>query len=302
MTTEVLEFPITQTETSYQPGRKPLCELSQDEFRQKFNKRAFTIEHQLVGHPLLDLARLVELAGALPEKSVEYNAGDLPITQDPSKTPRNGLSIVDTIRRIEECRSWLVLKNVEQHPEYRDLLDACLDQMREVTESIAPGMCQRQGFIFISSPNSVTPFHIDPENNFLLQIRGSKRVQMFDREDRSVISEQQIEDFFTGSHRNLPYLDGFENKGEWYELEPGDGLHFPIAAPHWVKNGNAVSISFSITFQTNESRDRQSLHRLNKKMRKFGLTPSAVGNRPWIDNAKLSVVNLGRTIGSLLGR
>lgn len=303
MTISLLETSTSQTEPSIARtavNRPPLGTLSAREFDQKFNKSAFTITHNLADHPLLDLNRLVELAGSLPEKSVEYNAGDLPITQDPNQTPRNGLSIVDTVRRIEECKSWMVLKNVEQNPEYRELLDACLAQVAEVTESIAPGMSQKQGFIFISSPNSVTPFHIDPENNFLLQIRGRKRVQMFSREDRTVITEEQIEGFFTGAHRNIPYLDSFADRGQWFELEPGDGLHFPIAAPHWVQNGDAVSISFSITFQTNESRDRQSLHRLNKKLRSLGLNPTDVGQSHSVDAAKLVAVNTGRILSAFL--
>ncbi len=275
----------------------PLKPLSREEFQGKFNRHAFTIEHQLVGNPLLAIPSLLELASKLPESSVEYNAGDLPVTQDPNKTPRNGLSIVETIRRIEECKSWMVLKNIEQSPEYKDLLLSCLSQVKEVTESIAPGMCQEQGFIFISSPNSVTPFHIDPENNFLLQIQGSKRVQMFDRFDREVITEQQIEGFFTGAHRNIPYLDSFADRVAG-SIWPGDGLHFPVAAPHWVKNGNAVSVSLSITFQTNSSRDCQSLHRLNKRIRSLGITPTNVGASPWKDQLKLALVNAGRLFSS----
>lgn len=280
----------------------PLAPLCRQEFSECFNRHAFTIEHHLTDHPLLDLNRLVELAASLPASSVEYNAGDLPVTQDPNSTPKNGLSIVETVRRIEECRSWMVLKNVEQQAEYRELLHACLDQVGEITETVAPGMCQQQGFIFISSPNSVTPFHIDPENNFLLQIRGKKRVQMFNREDRQVITEKQIEGFFTGSHRNIPYLESFADRGQWYDLSPGDGLHFPIAAPHWVKNGDAVSISLSITFQTHDSRDRQSLHRLNKKLRGVGLTPSPVGKNRLVDASKLAIVNAGRLVSSLFHR
>jgi hypothetical protein len=43
-------------------------------------------------------------------------------------------SIDETIRRIEECRSWMVFKNVERDPAYRALLDTCLDQAREHSE------------------------------------------------------------------------------------------------------------------------------------------------------------------------
>jgi hypothetical protein len=264
----------------------PLRPLSETEFAEKFNSEPFRIAHNLCSHPLFDLRRLVELSQSLPASSVEYNSGDLPVTQDPTLTPRTGLSIEETIYRIEDCKSWMVLKNVEQDPQYRELLDRCLDQVREVIERIAPGMRQRQGFIFISSAGSVTPFHIDPENNFLLQIRGSKRAQLFDVADRVVISEEQLEQFFTGAHRNIPYKSEFEPRGTWHDLRPGDGLHFPVAAPHWVQNGPQTSISFSITFQTDSSQRRQSLHRLNNGLRHWGLRPSEIGRRPWIDELK----------------
>jgi cytochrome P450 len=45
----------------------------------------------------------------------------------------------------------------------------------QFSEPLAPGMCQREGFIFISSPGAVTPFHLDPEHNFLLQIKMDAR-------------------------------------------------------------------------------------------------------------------------------
>ena len=82
----------------------------------------------------------------------------------------------------------------------------------------------------------------------------------------------------------------------------GDGLHFPVAAPHWVQNGPEVSISFSITFQTKDSADRKSLHRLNKQLRKFGLRPSNVGASPWRDRAKLAVVNGIRAAKAAVGK
>ncbi len=280
----------------------PLCDLDTQTFATCFNRSPFVIHHNLATHPLFELSRLVELAQFLPETSVEYNSGDIPVSQDPNLTPRNGLSITETIRRIEECRSWLVLKNVEQDPEYRDILFDCLDQMRPVVDAVAPGMRVRQGFVFISSAGSVTPFHIDPENNFLLQIRGNKHVQLFNVEDRVVMPEEQLEKFFTGAHRNIPYQPDFEPRGKWFELNPGDGLHFPVAAPHWVKNGDSVSISFSITFQTDSSQRRQSLHRWNNAMRRLGITPCPVGRSPWADELKFAAIRCGRTIKRWMGK
>jgi hypothetical protein len=130
-------------------------------FSARFDRQPFIVRHRLSDHPLFALPRLIELARTLPEDRVEYNAGDVPVSLDPARTPRTGLSIDETIRRIEECRSWMVFKNVERDPDYRALLDACLDQVREHSEPIEPGMDRREGFIFVSSPDSVTPYHMD---------------------------------------------------------------------------------------------------------------------------------------------
>src|SRR5581483_8196770 len=105
------------------PLRAPATLLSVDpeRFCADFDRRPFQIHHRLCDHPLFALPRLVELAQRLPAAQVEYNAGNLPINQDPTRTPQNGLSVEETIQRIEDCRSWLVLKFVETDPEYREL-------------------------------------------------------------------------------------------------------------------------------------------------------------------------------------
>jgi hypothetical protein len=123
------------------------------------------LSHQLLEHPLLDLEALVQLAAALPETSVEYNPGNLPVGVDPADVPSPRLSIVDTIRSIEENGSWMVLKRIEQHPEYAQLLSDALAEIEPIVRKKTGGMLGQEGFIFISSPGSVTPFHFDPEHN-----------------------------------------------------------------------------------------------------------------------------------------
>lgn len=261
--------------------------------RQSLNQAPFLLEHRLVGHPLFELPRLIELAGTLPEDQVEYNSGDLPVTQDPLQTPRNGLSIRETIQRIEECRSWMVLKNVEVDPGYRQLLDLCLDPLNR----FCPDMRTREAFVLVSSPGAVTPYHIDHECNFLLQIAGTKTVRMLPINDPSVLQEADLERFFAGGSRNLLRLDSqTEAKASPFELTPGLGLHLPVTAPHWVRNGPAVSVSFSITFHTSQSDRREILYRINHKMRTLGLHPRPVGRSPFSDNLKYATFNAARTI------
>lgn len=263
-----------------------LLEIDANAFREGYDRGPFRIAHRLADHPLFTLARLVELGRRLPADSVEYNAGDVPVGLDPAKTPHTGLSVEETIRRIETCRSWMVLKHVEQDPEFRDLLHRCLDEIRVHAERLDPGMVEREGHVFVSSPGSVTPIHIDHEQNFLLQIRGTKTIRQWDRADRSVLAAHDLERIHDGGHRNIPYRDDFEAKARVFELRPGDGLHFPVHAPHWVKNGPEVSISFSVTWKTPAVLREGALWRINARLRRRGMHPSPPGAHPTRDAMK----------------
>lgn len=265
-----------------------LLEIEAATFRASFNRQPFILRHQLTNHPLFTLPRLVELAQKLPASCVRYNAGDVPVNERLYMGPKTGLSIEETIHRIEQCNSWLVLKFVEQDEEYGQLLHECLDEIQAFSEPLDPGMHSRAGFIFVSSPSSVTPYHLDPEYNFLLQIRGHKTVHLFDAADRAVLSDQELEKYFIASDKyNLSFKDEYQPRASLHELSPGLGLHFPVTAPHWVKNGDSVSISFSITFRTPQSDRRGRIYDINGRLRRIGLQPSPYGRSAIKDAAKL---------------
>jgi hypothetical protein len=249
----------------------------------RFGHEPFAVRHTLAAHPLFALSRLVELARQLPAAQVEYNAGNVPVSLDPGDTPRNGLSAEETVRRIAECNSWLVLKNVERDPEYGGLLARCLGETRRFAPRGAAGMRDSEAFIFVSSPGAVTPYHMDPEENFLLQIRGEKTMRVF---EPRVLSQEELERFFTGAHRNLAYRDEYAAHGRAYRLQPGDGVHVPVARPHWVQNGPEVSVSFSVTARTAASARMAQAHRLNAGLRRWGIRPAPVGQSRLRDAAK----------------
>jgi hypothetical protein len=297
-----LNLDATPFNVSARGPAAPFFRIDADAFRENFDSRPFLIGHDLTSHPLFGISRLMQLCRSLPESSVEYNAGNIPIGVDPEKMPANGLSAEETIRRIAECKSWLVLKYVEQEPEYRALLHRCLAEVARHSDSIRPGMCDCEGFIFISSPGSVTPYHMDPEHNFLLQIRGSKRIHLFDGHDRAVLSEEELEQFYCGGHRNLAYPTDFEKTGWTFDLNPGQGLHFPVTAPHYVRNGAEVSVSFSITFRTPDLKRRRLVHICNAYLRRHGFRPIAAGTHPRRDYLKYLAFGLASRIRQLLGR
>ncbi len=276
---------------------EPLLDIDPAAFRTYFNREPFLIGHRLCDHPLFTLPSLIELSKRLAPKDIEYNAGNIPISLDPTRTPTNGLSVEETIRRIEECQSWMVLKYVENDPVYRDLLHRTLAEVRPHSEPIVPGMMQAQGFIFVTSPNSVTPYHMDPEHNFLLQVRGRKRVYQFDARDRSLLSEEELERFYDGAHRNLKFVEANRSKAYVFDFEPGQGLHFPVTNPHWVENGPNVSVSFSITFRTPDLEKRAMAYNVNSALRRRGWKPTPVGVSPWRDTLKVQSFRVLRRLG-----
>ncbi|WP_437185817.1 JmjC domain-containing protein [Planctomicrobium sp. SH668] len=280
----------------------PLLEVNPHEFENCFTKRPFLVKHRLCDHPLFTMERILELSQRLPESCIEYNAGNIPISVEEGLTPRNGLSPEETIRRIEECKSWLVLKYVEKDPAYRELLEECLQVIRPYSEPIAPGMTQPQAFLFVSSPGSVTPFHVDPEHNFLLQIRGNKEVRMLDGHNSEIVTQETLENFYSDRGRNLKLRKEHVDAGWTYDLQPGQGLHFPVTFPHWVKNGESVSISFSITFRTPDLDRRRALYQANAELRGRGWKPWAVGKSFLRDNIVYQSFRLKRKFNQLFAK
>lgn len=272
-----------------------LLKLDASEFSACFPDRQFRIGHNLADHPLFEIERLLLLASSLPERLVEYNAGNLSVHQDPELTPRNGLSIKDTVRRIDECNSWMVLKCVEHDPEYRALLNACIDEVRPCGDVCSGGLHQCEAYVFLSSPNAVTPYHNDDEHNFLLQIRGEKTVHTWDPRDPDVLSHIDLERSYTGGHRNLVFREELNEFDSAFDLRPGDGLHIPVNSPHWVQNGPTISISFSVTFRTAKLHREETIHWFNGHLRKRGFSPSPYARSAIGDALKYPVARVTRS-------
>lgn len=257
------------------------------------------LQHKLQDHPLLSLDRLLLLSQALPQRSIEYNAGDLPIGQRPDETPMNGLSPEETIRRIAENKSWLVLKNIEQDGAFEALLNEILGDFSSIVRKATGEMHKCEGFLFISSPGSVTPFHMDPEHNILMQIRGSKTFHLFSSSISAIVSDEQHEDFHRqDGHRNLPYRDEFEKYDMAISLTPGDALYVPVKTPHWVKVGPEVSISLSVTWRSKASDREARLRQANGWLRAHGRTPPPIGKAPLRD----ALAVLGARLAAKLGQ
>jgi len=267
-----------------------------------FPTRHFAIKHSLCGHPLFELDRLMQLARSMPAHLVECNRGTVPFSLGPGVTPGNGISVEETVQRIAHCDSWVALKYVEWDPDYRALLHECVAEIRPFTERRCKGAHQLEGYIFLSSPNSVTPYHFDDEHNFLLQLRGEKTVHTWDGRDPRVLGSRDLERQYSGWPRNISFSPELEPLRQSHVLRPGDGLHIPVHSPHWVKNGGDVSLSFSVTFRTHALRREATVHWFNAKLRQHGFAPRPFENAPIRDTAKYLAARTARKLAKYLSR
>lgn len=271
-------------------------EAARARFAQSYPETPHILSHLLDHHPLLELEALAALAGELPESSVEYNRGDLPIGVD-GKPGSTGLSIGDTILRVAEANSWAVLKNVERSPAYRALLMDLLGEIQPAIEAKTGTMMTPQAFIFISSPNAVTPYHFDPEHNILLQVKGSKVMTQFPAGDARFAPDELHESYHSGGPRELTWDDTLLEGGREFALGPGEAVFVPVMAPHFVRNGPESSISLSITWRSDWSYDESDARGFNHLLRQRGFTPAAPGRWPHSNRTKAYAFRALRKLG-----
>lgn len=260
-----------------------------EQFRTKFDRSSFEFRHRLASHPAFTLDRLMGLAAETQTKRpghLYYDAGVTELNQRWDKTPKPEFSAVDAIQRIEHCGAWIVLKHADQNPEYEKVLSECMAELQELTGlNLDRVMKLQEVILFITSPKRITTYHIDRECSLLLQIQGDKQISIFDRNDRDVLGEEEIERFWSVDHNAPRYKPELQSHATVYRLTPGVGVHIPVNAPHWVQNGDSISVSLNVNFQYRDT-FRANVYRSNYLLRKMGLKPSPPGISPVKDKIK----------------
>ena len=264
-------------------------DLDATQFAHSFNREPFRIHHSLSQHPLLQLDRLIRLASCLRPADVEINSGDVPENLPEGRKPILDLSPPEVIARIRDCRTWLGLLRVEQDPEYRQLLDQLMDQLQPLVDPITPAMRERHAFIFVTSPNSTVPYHMDPEHGFLLHLQGRKRFSVYDGNDPDIVTDLEVERHYTQGNRRLELRPEVAARGRAFDLVPGDGLHVPFGWPHHITNDDQISISLQISFLTPNAERRARVYKVNSHLRKLGLAPAPFGASVVGDRLKSAV-------------
>jgi hypothetical protein len=275
------------------PVSERWIEADPADFQEKFNRKTFEVRHYLATHPLFQLPKLLELAERTLKtrpNEIYYDAGDIKVDQRWDAVPKKPFSAVEAMERVETCGAWFIFRSAQNDPEYRVFLDKGLAELKQ---HMGPGIDSQimveDIIIFVTSPKRVTTYHIDRECNFLLQIRGTKTLHVFEREDRDVLPEEEIERFWTIDNNAPIYKPHLQERAITYKMVPGNGVHIPVNCPHWLQNDDNVSVSLSVNFQFKDQL-RANAYRANFWLRKLGLKPTPPGISPILDSIKSQAV------------
>ncbi len=244
---------------------------------------AFKMSHDLADHPLLSLESVVQLAHDLPIDKVDYNRANLPNDASNATVVGNGLSPAQTVREIETCGSWMVLKGIEHVPAYAALLDELVDELAEMTGVSPSDFGHRAGYVFVTSPGGVTPYHLDTEHNFLLHVRGTKTMTILPHLATTTAQDTELS---PAKSRYIRFRPEFAALKQVFTLNAGDALCVPFNDPHFVENSDQVSISMGITFHDAQTWKVRKVAHINHMLRRIGLPQPRAGEQPVRDTIK----------------
>jgi hypothetical protein len=277
---------------------KPLILDPEGAFRRNYNRVNFMFPHELAGSPMWELPNLIALSRRMPDhRDTYWSNGKIAVENNWEYKQNEKLSLDETIVNIERNNSMVMLKHTEQDPEYGPELKQVLARIVALAgEQMRADVTVGEVLILISSPNRITPYHMDGEANFLLQMAGDKKFYVFDHTDRTLVTDLELENFYAVSMVLATYRAGRQADATAYDLRAGYGVHVPVNSPHWVQNNDNVSVALSFTYELRSVDRLQELHRINRRLRTLGLSPAPPGRSVWRDELKLAAYRAARSL------
>lgn len=287
-------------------GPSILC--SPEVFEKNLNVLPFEVEHTLTGDPLFSVPNLVDLAVRIHNRKDPHRQyGDVScLIGKPTLGQREiegsafAPSVQEAVESIENSDAWLMLNHIEYEEAYRGILERTIcDVLRLTRRNLLSKVKWFEAIIFVTSPNRHTPYHIDRECAWLLQIQGEKEIHLFNKADRDVVPNPELERYWATDNTAAKYKPEFEDRAMIFQLRPGNGVHIPVNTPHWLQNGNNVSVSMNVNFVFHDS-EYGNIHKANYYLRQRGIQPSPAGVHPLSDKAKSVVFSAGQRMKHLL--
>jgi hypothetical protein len=274
----------------YDQGQ-PLLTDSSGQFARNYNKTSFAFEHGLGKNPLFDTSSLVDYSRRLPADGglAYWSNGSAKVNDGWDKNSGPRYSLKDTIANIADNNSLVLLKRVDLDPEYGPFVR---NVMATIIKLVGPALAEDiiigRATILVASPRRLTSYHIDADTNFLFQLRGDKKFSVFDQSDRTLITDPELEGYYSGDLNAAKFNEARQKDAHAYDLNGAVGVHVPCMAPHWAANSDNISVALSINFDLHSIVPLARIYKLNHRLRRYGLKPTPPGKSRSRDQLKLA--------------
>jgi len=192
------------------------------------------------------------------------------------------------IEAAKAGKVWINLrKAMNLHPEYKAVLDRLYG---DLGAAVSKKPYDARGGILISSPIAQVPYHFDKTHIILWHVRGKKRIYVYPQDEKFIPDRAYEAKMLKYLDDDLPYKSEFENDVQFFDLEDGQAITWPLNAPHRVDN-REFCVSVTTEYSTRESKMKNACMVANAALRyKFGIESSYRTSSP-----------VGRQLKSIFG-
>ncbi len=255
--------------------------------------QGFSFSHGLSDHPLLGPDAISALARRLPPKSAEASLFGLVAEGGLDYRPPAMMDAGPAVAALDGRPESVYLYNVETDPVVGPLTRQILASLYPELDIDPVRVTKEEAYVFLSGGPSTTSAHVDHEHNFLILLRGHKRV--FIADVPSPEGEHALEALHSGRYGSCAAVPA---QGRTFDIGPGEGVYIAPRAAHYVVNGDTPCAALSIVFATSHLERQARVYAANATLRRMGITPTAPEIHPSLDRAKATTMSALRAIKS----
>jgi hypothetical protein len=286
-----MALPVASKKESQTRLSSVITHVAPDQRTRMQELKSFKFDHSLGHFPALSIPNVAKLTEQLIDEKrfgqVFCSMGD----KSGYTNKEQAGKVIEALQSLDTAGAWLRLTRVDEiNEDFRDLCETFYSDLSKLlNRDIRADLMKTFVTLFITSPNKITPYHLDHTWNFLLQIQGSKTVHLYDESDPRVLSPEIREGWYM---QQCSIEENKDVSGIAYNLAPGEAAHHPVNAPHWVQNGPEVSVSLSFGLCLHSANDDAKVHQMNYLLRRLGMQPTPPRQSKWRDSVKIGAVKM----------
>lgn len=268
--------------------------------KKELRKTVFEGDHNLDQSPCFSDQGLIEILDSHPRDMIDvYTMGDDPQTSlDFRRGDLGDMSGAAILEAVKRGKLWVNVR------EFQHATAACMDiyksletELKAATPDFRDGSQKMK--LLISSPKAHVAYHADTKDQFLIQVRGQKRVWLYPN-TLPYVRDTEIEGIVLGEQaEEMSYNPDYDQSSTEILLQPGKYVTWPQYSPHRIVNEDCLNISLTCEYLTHASQVRTGAVYFNGLMRRrFGLSAQTPARATAAAHVKWA---LGRAVRPVLG-